>query len=161
MCHHGATRRTGRLLSPLAPSVFDCRPIVGRSVMLINLGAFSCWKGRWTLFEQTPHLTPMRSPSSVSGDECDGRTAKARLCVKARYDSSLEAGNRLRSGRLGFSFATRPPEVSPLCIRWHDSKVRSEAASTSLQPTCKAISSRDATQQAHGLPSPAYFTPWP
>ena len=30
--------------------------------------------------------------------------------------------SRLRSGLLGFSFATRPPEVSPLCIRWHDSK---------------------------------------
>ena len=143
MCHHGPTRRTGRLLSPLAPSVFDCRPIVGRSVMLINLGAFSWRRGAGVGIRTQRKCIPSipfdthAQPSSVRGDAATGPQSSS--VREGSIDLSRGRQSRLRSGRLGFSFATRPPEVCPLCIRWHDSKVRSEAASTSLQPPARQV----------------------
>ena len=143
MCHHGPTRRTGRLLSPLAPSVFDCRPIVGRSVMLINLGAFSWRRGAGVGIRTQRKCIPSipfdthAQPSSVRGDAATGPQSSS-----VREGSiDLSRGRQSRLGRHGFSFATRPPDVPSLHTLARQQSAQRGSVDL-VAATCKASSSR-------------------
>ena len=160
MCHHGPTRRTGRLLSPLAPSVFDCRPIVGRSVMLINLGAFS-WRrgaavGIRTHRECIPSLPfdTHAQPSSVRGDAATGPQSSS--VREGSIDLSLSRPaieTTIRPSRLLFRYSSARGVPSLHTLARQQSAQRGSV--DLVAATCKASSSRARLHASSHL-SPRY-----